>query len=206
VSIISQALIFVTRSRSWSFIERPGLLLFAFFVAHLSKRNRLGLGRCDLALQHRHIRPIRRFQIYHLLRLEWKGMGQYARKNDCFHLQKGLDGARGKLNGPLTNNKQRGELRLLGKSRLLTCHSSIHVESVVNLQNKQRGELRLLGKSRLLTCHSSIHVESVVNLQNKQRGELRLLVVKLKGLDTTWFKSSRRYIFWKEKMIRVRRA
>lgn len=33
VSIISQALIFVTRSRSWSFIERPGLLLLAAFIA-----------------------------------------------------------------------------------------------------------------------------------------------------------------------------
>ncbi|KAL0382966.1 UNVERIFIED_CONTAM: ATPase 8, plasma membrane-type [Sesamum calycinum] len=32
VSIISQALIFVTRSRSWSFIERPGLLLVGAFV------------------------------------------------------------------------------------------------------------------------------------------------------------------------------
>lgn len=36
VSIISQALIFVTRSRSWSFVERPGLLLlFAFVAAQL---------------------------------------------------------------------------------------------------------------------------------------------------------------------------
>ncbi|XP_019438801.1 PREDICTED: plasma membrane ATPase 4-like [Lupinus angustifolius] len=36
VSIISQALIFVTRSRSWSFAERPGLLLLgAFFIAQL---------------------------------------------------------------------------------------------------------------------------------------------------------------------------
>ncbi|KAL1217475.1 ATPase 3, plasma membrane-type [Cardamine amara subsp. amara] len=34
VSIVSQALIFVTRSRSWSFLERPGfLLLVAFWVA-----------------------------------------------------------------------------------------------------------------------------------------------------------------------------
>ncbi|KAJ6354851.1 hypothetical protein OIU77_005447 [Salix suchowensis] len=32
VSIVSQALIFVTRSRSWSFIERPGLLLVSAFV------------------------------------------------------------------------------------------------------------------------------------------------------------------------------
>ncbi|KAI6682408.1 hypothetical protein NL676_036289 [Syzygium grande] len=33
VSIISQALIFVTRSRSWSFVERPGLLLVVAFIA-----------------------------------------------------------------------------------------------------------------------------------------------------------------------------
>ncbi|KAA8522905.1 hypothetical protein F0562_009328 [Nyssa sinensis] len=33
VSIVSQALIFVTRSRSWSFIERPGLLLVGAFIA-----------------------------------------------------------------------------------------------------------------------------------------------------------------------------
>ncbi|CAK9871335.1 unnamed protein product [Sphagnum jensenii] len=32
VSIVSQALIFVTRSRSWSFVERPGLLLLSAFV------------------------------------------------------------------------------------------------------------------------------------------------------------------------------
>ncbi|KAL8138275.1 hypothetical protein V2J09_004276 [Rumex salicifolius] len=36
VSIISQALIFVTRSRSWSFVERPGFLLCtAFLIAQL---------------------------------------------------------------------------------------------------------------------------------------------------------------------------
>ncbi|GAB2291451.1 Plasma membrane ATPase 4 [Dionaea muscipula] len=36
VSIVSQALIFVTRSRSWSFVERPGLLLMtAFLLAQL---------------------------------------------------------------------------------------------------------------------------------------------------------------------------
>ena len=33
VSIISQALIFVTRSRSWSFVERPGFLLVLAFLA-----------------------------------------------------------------------------------------------------------------------------------------------------------------------------
>jgi H+-transporting ATPase len=37
VSIISQALIFVTRSRGWSFFERPGtLLIFAFILAQLA--------------------------------------------------------------------------------------------------------------------------------------------------------------------------
>lgn len=39
VSTISQALIFVTRSRSWSFVERPGLLLVAAFaVAQLVRQ------------------------------------------------------------------------------------------------------------------------------------------------------------------------
>lgn len=32
VSIVSQALIFVTRSRSWSYVERPGMLLVSAFV------------------------------------------------------------------------------------------------------------------------------------------------------------------------------
>ncbi|KEH39757.1 plasma membrane H+-ATPase [Medicago truncatula] len=42
VSIISQALIFVTRSRSWSFAERPGLLLLgAFLIAQLVNLNLL---------------------------------------------------------------------------------------------------------------------------------------------------------------------
>ncbi|XP_050382308.1 ATPase 9, plasma membrane-type isoform X2 [Argentina anserina] len=36
VSVISQALIFVTRSRSWSFVERPGvMLMIAFLIAQL---------------------------------------------------------------------------------------------------------------------------------------------------------------------------
>lgn len=36
VSIVSQALIFVTRSRGWSYAERPGLLLVgAFLIAQL---------------------------------------------------------------------------------------------------------------------------------------------------------------------------
>ncbi|GMI99201.1 H(+)-ATPase 4 [Hibiscus trionum] len=35
VSIISEALIFVTRARSWSFVERPGLLLVTAFVVAL---------------------------------------------------------------------------------------------------------------------------------------------------------------------------
>lgn len=42
VSIVSQALIFVTRSRSWSFTERPGyLLVFAFLLAQLVSKQKL---------------------------------------------------------------------------------------------------------------------------------------------------------------------
>ena len=42
VSIISQALIFVTRSRSWSFVEPPGaLLMVAFLIAQLVRPSEL---------------------------------------------------------------------------------------------------------------------------------------------------------------------
>ena len=45
VSIVSQALIFVTRSRSWSFVERPGLLLVtAFLLAQLVSTSWLPLN------------------------------------------------------------------------------------------------------------------------------------------------------------------
>lgn len=41
VSIVSQALIFVTRSRSWSYFERPGLLLMgAFMIAQLVSKGK----------------------------------------------------------------------------------------------------------------------------------------------------------------------
>lgn len=47
VSTISQALIFVTRSRGWSFTERPGLLLvIAFAIAQLVKLISLILMKC----------------------------------------------------------------------------------------------------------------------------------------------------------------
>ena len=44
VSIVSQALIFVTRSRGWSFLERPGwLLLIAFWIAQAVKEQNMVL-------------------------------------------------------------------------------------------------------------------------------------------------------------------
>lgn len=113
VSTISQALIFVTRSRNWSYVERPGLLLVAaFIVAQLvrktllvansmkfsirfqiylnlrtfqnpgghfnssvcklelcsNRRNRVGLGWSDLALQHHLLYPSRYYKILDTLR------------------------------------------------------------------------------------------------------------------------------------------
>ncbi|CAO2835258.1 unnamed protein product [Amaranthus hypochondriacus] len=50
VSIISQALIFVTRARGWSFTERPGfLLVFAFLIAQLIATIISALVNSDLA-------------------------------------------------------------------------------------------------------------------------------------------------------------
>ena len=92
VSIISQALIFVTRSRSWSFVERPGfLLLFAAQAAggdvhrgvrqlgllpHAGDRLGLGVGRRHLDLQHRHLHPARRAQVHDPRRAQRQGRGQ----------------------------------------------------------------------------------------------------------------------------------
>ncbi|RWW13818.1 hypothetical protein GW17_00022451 [Ensete ventricosum] len=102
VSIISQALISVTRSRSWSFVEqRPDLLLvFAFIAAQLvsffassthvggdchrgvclvgvcrDPGHRTGVGWGHLALQPHHLLPSRRSQVHHSLRSEWKSLG-----------------------------------------------------------------------------------------------------------------------------------
>ncbi|XLT36596.1 hypothetical protein HN873_067888 [Arachis hypogaea] len=55
VNIISQALIFVTRSCNWSYVERPGLLLLgSFMIAQLelckNQGNGMGLDWCNLAL------------------------------------------------------------------------------------------------------------------------------------------------------------
>ncbi|CAN6808941.1 unnamed protein product [Brassica oleracea] len=65
VSNISQALIFVTRSRSWSFVERPGALLMIAFVIATGEGYRLGMGCCDLGLQYFNIHPTRHFEVCH---------------------------------------------------------------------------------------------------------------------------------------------
>jgi len=73
VSIISQALIFVTRSRSWSVADRPGLLLLgAFLVAQLVSLNLLFIKQ--LIFSNNHIR------FYNLLLLLRK-----ADRSACLH-------------------------------------------------------------------------------------------------------------------------
>jgi H+-transporting ATPase len=48
VSTITQALIFVTRSRGWSYVERPGLLLVvAFIIAQLVSHYNNHLCHCN---------------------------------------------------------------------------------------------------------------------------------------------------------------
>ena len=55
VSIISQALIFVTRSRGWCFAEMPGLLLCAaFVVAQIVSRVKLDRKETTRAMIHYH--------------------------------------------------------------------------------------------------------------------------------------------------------
>ncbi|RRT35334.1 hypothetical protein BHM03_00024532 [Ensete ventricosum] len=80
VSIISQALIFVTRSRSWSFVERPGFLLIAAFIAaqllRKNPRHWVGMGWDHLALQLDHLLPSRHPQVHHPLRSQRQSLGQ----------------------------------------------------------------------------------------------------------------------------------
>lgn len=55
VSTISQALIFVTRSQGWSFLERPGLLLVAAFI----------IAQMVLSLRHSF------YLVYFFLKIYW---------------------------------------------------------------------------------------------------------------------------------------
>ena len=151
VSIVSQALIFVTRSRSWSFVERPGFfLVIAFCIAqlviftllfHILKTKNdttqvpqvpnfsaflresssasyytiqtsdlifwflncfvkggytysrvcklgvcqnawywVGMGWCNMALQHHLLLTIGYSQVHYPVCVEWQGMGQFTSK------------------------------------------------------------------------------------------------------------------------------
>ncbi|KAM7254390.1 hypothetical protein ACFE04_003770 [Oxalis oulophora] len=111
VSIISQALIFVTRSRSWSFLERPGVLLMcAFVIAQLAFTTKKDYGKEDREAQ-------------------WV-LSQRS-------LQ-GLQAAQAEFNGNRSRSsliaeqaKRRAEIARLGEIHTLRGH----VESVLRLKN-----------------------------------------------------------------------
>ncbi|PPD75874.1 hypothetical protein GOBAR_DD27205 [Gossypium barbadense] len=108
VSIISQALIFVTRARSWSFLERPGfLLVLAFVVAQLiatliavyanwgfAAIEGIGWGWAGVIWLYNLIFyiPLDFIKFFHPIRPQWKSLGSRHRTKDretcrIFHLR-----------------------------------------------------------------------------------------------------------------------
>ncbi|TKY74642.1 ATPase 5 [Spatholobus suberectus] len=138
VSVISQALIFVTRSRSWSYVERPGLLLLsAFMIAQLRLQNSKPV--CDRlpSLQRKAMAKKREKhsgQLHKALFMVFSHL-----KQPTFSMTKIATGSFQRL-----LSKPRDVLRLQGKplTSLLLCGIKLrelrtlkgHVESVVKLK------------------------------------------------------------------------
>ncbi|KAK6123272.1 hypothetical protein DH2020_042986 [Rehmannia glutinosa] len=148
VSTISQALIFVTRSRSWSYVERPGLLLVAAFLvaqlvatliavyanwsfAAIEGMDGAGLGAWDLVLEQR------------IAFTRQKDFGKEQRELKWAHAQRTLHGLQvpdTKLFGETNNFSELNQLAEEAKrraeiARLRELHTlKGHVESVVRLK------------------------------------------------------------------------
>ncbi|KAL2462138.1 ATPase 9 [Abeliophyllum distichum] len=155
VSIVSQALIFVTRSRSWSFLERPGLLLvIAFLIAQLIATLIAGLCKLGIRKDPRN----------------WLGLGRYALTGKAWNtltdnriaLTSKKDYGRGEREAQwaMAQRTLHG-LQPPETSELLTDKSNYQELSEIAEQAKRRAEV-----ARLRELHTlKGHVESVVKLK-----------------------------------------
>ncbi|KAF2302798.1 hypothetical protein GH714_008491 [Hevea brasiliensis] len=147
VSIVSQALIFVTRSRSWSFVERPGLLLVSAFVIAQLRHCLFKFNLDDSmyyeksALPYQGIEPFCKWQTAFTTK---KDYGKEEREAQWATAQRTLHG----LHPPETNN-------------LFADKNSYRELSEIAEQAKRRAEM-----ARLRELHTlKGHVESVVKLK-----------------------------------------
>ncbi|KAG0479602.1 hypothetical protein HPP92_010460 [Vanilla planifolia] len=176
VSIVSQALIFVTRSRSWCFLERPGLLLIgAFIIAQLvatfiavyahwgfAKVKGCGWGWAGVIWLYNLVffLPLDVFKFAIRYILSGKAWDTLFREQDCIHHQEGLwTGGEGGSMGYGSENPPWPTTS--GDSLLFTDKSSYRELSEIAEQAKRRAEV-----ARLRELHTlKGHVESVVKLK-----------------------------------------
>ncbi|KAI3895523.1 hypothetical protein MKX03_022174 [Papaver bracteatum] len=172
VSIVSQALIFVTRSRSWSYIERPGFLLaIAFLVAQMiatsiavyfhwdyARVQGIGWGWAGVIWLFSIITYIPLDFLKFLTRyfLTGKAWGNYLDNKTAFTTKRGY--------GKDDREAQwvRGERTRHG----LTSPSSVNQFSDNNYESLSEQAMRRAELSRLTTMHTlKGHVESVAKLK-----------------------------------------
>ncbi|KAI3917644.1 hypothetical protein MKW98_021406 [Papaver atlanticum] len=178
VSIVSQALIFVTRSRSWSYIERPGFLLaFAFLVAQMIatliavyfsqdylKVQGIGWGWAGVIWLFSIITYVPLDILKFLTRyiLTGKAWGDYLDNKTAFTTKKSY--------GKEDREAQwvRGERTRHG----LTSPSSVNQFSDNNYESLSDQAMRRAELSRLTTMHTlKGHVESVAKLKGLDANE-----------------------------------
>ncbi|KAJ6956813.1 hypothetical protein NC653_038886 [Populus alba x Populus x berolinensis] len=180
VSIVSQALIFVTRSRSWSFVERPGLLLVsAFVVAQLIATLIAVYANWGFA----HIKgcgwgwagviwlfslvtylPLDPSQICNPLYLEWEGLDNFLENKTAFTTKKDY----GKEEREAQWATAQRTLHGLQPAQTNTiCPTRVVTGSFPRSQSKPSVGLRWQGKQAMLRELNTLkgHVESVVKLK-----------------------------------------
>ncbi|OVA16055.1 Cation-transporting P-type ATPase [Macleaya cordata] len=172
VSIISQALIFVTRSQSWSFVERPGILLMCAFVvaqlvatliavyAHISFASIRGIGWGWAGV-------IWLYSLVFYIPLDIiKFVVRYALSGEAWNL---LFDRKTAFTSKKDYGKEDREAKWVLSQRSLQGMSSSELEtssvgrsSLIAEQARRRAEIARLGELHTLRGH----VESVVRLKN----------------------------------------
>ncbi|XP_039125151.1 ATPase 10, plasma membrane-type [Dioscorea cayenensis subsp. rotundata] len=171
VSIISQALIFVTRSQSWSFMERPGTLLMCAFVvaqmvatliavyAHISFASIRGIGWGWAGV-------IWIYSLIFYIPLDViKFAVRYALSGEAWDL---IFDRKTAFTLKKDYGKEEREAKWVRSQQNLATQTSFHFEingrrsSMIAEQAKRRAEIARLGEIHTLRGH----VESVVKLKN----------------------------------------
>ncbi|KAG6382924.1 hypothetical protein SASPL_157355 [Salvia splendens] len=171
------------RSRSWSYIERPGLLLvFAFLVAQLiatvslfmqtgslqASRASGGLGGCHLVIQPRLLHPSRHIQIHYQICLSGKAWKNMIDNRTAFTSKKNYGRSEREAQWAMAQRTLHG-LRVPESSDVFKDSTDYRELSEIAEQAKKRAEV-----ARLRELHTlKGHVESVVKLKGLDVGTIQ---------------------------------